>query len=308
MYGDCSYIGSGSFIVMGRSRTVHLEMTSGNANGINIASMPNSSIKGSVVPTIMLGGIRDLNEPIFDASCIYIMLGLNKTETPLAYIGESHSGFLSRQNNKDHKDRHDEWCDRILMFARHPNQMDATTLKYIEAKLFELVSDAGTFKLTNSNDLSVVKCSKKMTRSALSEANAIFEDIILYIPILGEPDVINSPPNYDVKHEIFELDNSNPKKGRVAGAKGQMIFIDGKYVVLKGSGSMNPTDSLSDSIVQKRKDLIATGVIKIDKNGNGIFQKDHVFGPSESAKIVRGASTSQWEWKSSKTGKNFQKP
>jgi len=293
---------------MGRSKTVHLEMTSGNANGINIASMPNSSIKGSVVPTIMIGEISGLKEPIFGASCIYIMLGQNMTETPLAYIGESHSGFLSRQKSPDHKGRHEEWCDRILMFARHPNQMDATTLKYIEAKLFERVSDAGTFKVTNSKQLSVEKCSKKMTRSAISEANAIFEDIILYIPILGEPDAINSPPNYDIKHEIFELDNSNPKKGRDPGAKGKMIFIDGKYVVLEGSGSMKPTVSLSDSLLQKRKDLIETGVIKIDEHGNGVFQKDHVFGPSESAKIVRGASTSQWEWKSTENGENFQKP
>ena len=279
-------------------------MPTGDWDGPRIASIPGRSIICAVVPAGQLEKAEKCADEL-GKSCVYVMLGRNLLGHPLAYVGESHEGLYNRQRQKDHGSRREEYCDRILAFYRQSPELDGTTLKYIESRIIEAIDAAGSATLENRKRVPSEDREKSMSRTAVGFAKRVIDDIEILVPILGEPSLLYKPPEIQKNSETYTLKNSIPYGNRKQGKDGKLVVSQGKYVVLEGSGSLEPSSSLPAHLKLMRDDLISTGVIKLDNDGkNGVFTKHHAFVvPSNSAKIVRGTSVSKGEWRTADGGR-----
>lgn len=268
-------------------RVIRMFLTDGNPTGLRTVEIMNMTILGTFFPRTQLDKFIARREAS-EKPGVYMLFGARDTDPQqkVLYVGEGDPvlpRIMSHARNKD-------FWNEAVVFSSKDDYLTKTQIKYLEAELYELANEAKRTELDNS---------QMPTRPNISEPERaavlqFLEAIKLLLLALGvevlKPRAINI--GVDVTERIFKLKMKN--------VVAQMVVIDNKYVVLKGSTAvLENRASIPDALVRLRQDLVDRGVV--ENKGAGVYtfvQNEPFNSPSYAAvAIVGGAANGRKLWK-----------
>jgi hypothetical protein len=182
------------------------------------------------------------------------------------------------------------WSESVVFISKDEN-LNKAHVKYLEAKLYEMVIAAKRYTITNSST---------PTCPAISESEqAVMTEFVSNLRIL-----INTlgykllEPLADEKERQKDLFFIKAARG----ANSKAVVTNEGVVVIEGSEIATSTvPSMSAAFINQRQKLINQGVIQ-KTNGKLVFTKDFLFSsPSTAAAVVMGRNANgRIEWKDKK--------
>lgn len=134
--------------------------------------------------------------------CIYILIGKDADDYPMAYIGES-KDFSDRE--KDHEIKKNFW-DKAMVFVSRADNIYQSEIDYLEHLAQKTASEAGGYKLDNSR----IEQEPGIQPTKKQEMNRFFKDIVFLTRIYGctifDPSDTTIPP----KDEPIPDEKSKP--------------------------------------------------------------------------------------------------
>lgn len=265
---------------MNKGKTIQIFLPDGNPRGVRIADVTRGTVKClSISRSNLEYGYK--REELINVG-IYFLVGISDDGKNQVYIGEAENCL---KRIKQHNQSKDFW-NVVLALVSKTGFFTKSHIKYLEWLCHKEAVEANRFILQNSSKPTKPHISESLEADLLKD----FEEIKLLVSTLGFPffDTIKKP----IKKNLLFC------KGRDAKAEGE--FIEDGLVVFSGSiCNKNLSKSSQNWLAKIRKQLIDSGVLKLDGNVYR-FTSDHIFSsPSAAAASVLARSANGWsEWKS----------
>ncbi|MEO0357120.1 MAG: GIY-YIG nuclease family protein [Pseudomonadota bacterium] len=222
------------------------------------------------------------------------------------YVGESEA--IGKRISQH--DLSKDWWDEAYFITTTSNLLHKAHIKYLEARLVEMVKSAGKVAVENGN----IPTKSRLSEAATSSMEEFLDILRIALGALGLDDLssgarennANVQVSGDVAKNLDEMKFylSTPKNG-VEGC----AFLDGSdFIVVAGSVARQAWSSKMTSHSSYRKiheRLLNSGTLKI-VNDLAVFQEDYALkSPSAAAAVMNGrASNGRIEWKT-KDGTTF---
>jgi hypothetical protein len=197
------------------------------------------------------------------------------------YVGE---GNDPRHRLDEHHASKDFW-NRLVLFTSVGNGLNKATIRYLEARLVELVANAGRAELDNGNAPAL----PPLSEADRADAEAFLADMLIIYQLLG----ISSFESLEKAAAGTRLHISGPD----ASADGAEVE-DGFMVFAGGLARAEAVDSTPHWARNLRETLIESGVLVADGGKSLRLTANHKFSsPSAAAATVLGRSangTEEW--------------
>ena len=273
------------------AKTIEIYLPTGDASKVSQARITTEAIKIVYVAKSEI----DNRKVDLDTIGCYILVGVDSTGEKMVYIGESENIFTRLQ---DHKKKKDFW-EGVYTIQNLGGTFDKAHLTYLEQLMIQKAIETDRFKVENGNGGKYTS----IPESKMNECLIYFETIKTLVKALGfyvfVPEVEKEQLSEEVRFYFKSKDNLWDAQG---------VFIDEKFIVLKGSiARAEPTKHKKESNELKFRDkLIDEGIID-EVNGVLVFAKDYAFNsPSTAADIVSLGSNSGWKVWKTKEGKTLE--
>ena len=225
---------------------------------------------------------------------IYILFGHNeKALSGLSvYIGEAE--VLTKRLAQHIQGK--EW-HRAIIFGSKDDNLTKSHIKYLENKMYKIISSSGMVEVENKNPPAV----PKLPESEKESVEEFLDNILLILGTLGYTQIIeqNNESNQSKDGPCFKVNAKN--------ISAKMKIIDSGFLVLKGSqirGRMK--DSFSDSKRKLREELLKLGIVE-QAEDDYVFRVDHLFSSSSAASgfILGRASSGKMDWINEKSNQTL---
>lgn len=265
------------------AKTIQIFLPDGEPRGIRIAEITTRIVQAVQVPRARLD--RIMARPELDHIGVYFLFGeAGERAKPLAYIGQTED--LRTRLKKHHADK-EFWTTAVLLVSK-TDSFTLAHIKYLEWHAIRQATEAGRYALENGNAGSKPWITEPMEADVLDA----FETGSTLLATLGFPlfDPVAGTPSGQDRRVYFCGGQGWQAKGRPT--------EDG-FVVFKASTVRGELSSAMQQFADnKRKALIAAGVLVVD-GGVFRFTEDYLFDtPSGAATVVQGRNSNGWmEWK-----------
>lgn len=273
------------------AKTIEIYLPTGDATKVSQARITTEAIKIIYVTKSEI----DNRKVDLDTIGCYILVGVDTSGDRMVYIGESENIYTRLQ---DHKKKKDFW-DGVYTIQNLGGTFDKAHLTYLEQLMIQKAIETDRFKVENGNGGKFTS----IPESKMNECLIYFETIKTLVKALGfyvfVPEVEKEQLSEEVRFYFKSKDSLWDAQG---------VFIDEKFIVLKGSiARAEPTKHKKESNELKFRDkLIDEGIID-EVNGVLLFVKDYAFNsPSTAADIVSLGSNSGWKVWKTKDGKTLE--
>lgn len=265
---------------------IRLFLAEGKPDGLRTVEISNRTIHGTIFPREKLKQFAERSEA--QKPAVYLLIGEdeNEPEQKVLYIGEG-DPVLPRLKN--HAKNKDFWTEAIV-FSSKDGYLTKTQIQYLEAELYALAKDALRVTLDNCQ----VPTRPNISEVEESEVVHFLDQLKLLLLALGrdflEPRVFSETEA--TTNEVFEL--------KIKGLTANMMIVDGKYVVRKGSQAVIENKPSCSVIWERlRQKLVMAGIMVSQGDGAYTFQKDAVFNSptAAAAAIVGGSANGRKLWK-----------
>jgi len=273
---------------------IRLFLVDGNPNGLRTVEISNMTIYTTIFPRTKLKDFLTRNESK-KPGC-YILLGndIENLDKKISYVGEGES-VETRLKSHSHGINQKDFWDEAIVFTSKDDYITKTQIQYLESKIHNLIDQAKTAELENSQKPSSPNLSEVDTAEMEHFLGAI-RKILSSVGInILEPNRIESSVKVAKEVNVYEFSVNN--------AKAKMKIEEDKYIVLQGSTAViENRPSAQPAIKKMRASLISSGVLEEDNNKNYyVFTDDYIFNsPSYAAAAVAGGSVNgrrNWKYK-----------
>lgn len=278
-------------------RTIQLFLVDGVPNGLIIASIHGWT--GSVLVATQATFDKLRARPEADRTGIYILFGPDPDDalSMRAYVGEADS--VKDRINQSAEER--TFWETAAIITTSDDALTKGHVRYLEARLIQIASDAGRVKLDNGQ-------TPKSDRRRLPEADranmeAFLSNLRVILPVVGL-DLLKPRPR------AVASGSSQPKSdGDVrfelrhkSDVQATAIEEDGEFIVLAGSEALKDAgySSNNNGWGELKKELIAQGVLTAAEGAKVYtFTRPYMFrSPSAASAVVLDRnSNGRREWK-----------
>lgn len=282
-------------------RSIRIFLVDGTTSGVRTAELGLSTIKALAIPRASLSAAS--KRPELEKTGVYVLLG-DDPDFPGAkkiYIGEGDT-ILTRLTSHDRAEEKDFW-DECVLFVSKDQNLTKAHVRYLEARLIQLATEAKRAKITNGTTPSA---SGRLPESDEVEMEEFISQARLLLGSLG--------------YNIFET-QAAPKLGNEPTSQKQLLVapdfyyagdrfsatcvVDtdaGHFLVKAGSTARKEeAGSLPPTYRSLRKQLIESGVLAERTPGVYTFSQDYPFSaPTAAAQVVSGTTVNgRSAWKTS---------
>lgn len=268
-------------------KSIRLFLIEGVPDGRWMCELSNWTGKAYKIPRTYIKQSFDREE--LTNTGVYFLFGKDDdSNIDQVYIGEAeniYNRLLQHLNEKD-------FWNECVVFISKDNNLNKAHVKYLENRMYIIAKESGRYVLTNSN----IPTLASLSESDTAEMEEFIENAKLLLSAVGHKVLENATGSSVNKHiSKFTIENSDLKAIGSPTSDGFVIYKSSKI-------SKTVTNSLTKSIINKRQNLIDTGII----NSDYIFTQDFLFSsPSIAAAIVVGYSINgRTAWKTI-TGKSL---
>jgi hypothetical protein len=285
-----------------RPFTLEVFVPSGDPDGVLVASMNNWLGKATIFPRGLIGEVKGRKE--FQQPGVYILIGSGRI-----YIGE---GDPVGPRLESHVRQKDFW-KKAIFFNSEAGRLNKAHVQHLESRLVQIAKEAGKAALENGN----IPIAPALSESEHAFAENFLNDILLILPLLGFHQLELGQEEDAIAQEDDQVDISTGSEGKRANLysslpKGMQFkmdwgnlnstleIVDGGVIVKKGSQTMEPIQASfeiqSPAYAGQRRQLVESGIIKIDEN-QAFFTEDQFFSSgSAAAAVVRGRTSNANRW------------
>jgi hypothetical protein len=252
--------------------TIKIFLTKGNPEAFRTAEISNWTGKAIAAPRTELKELLARDE--LDRPGVYILVGVDPESGKTAlYIGEAESVV---KRIKGHSEK-DFWNSAIVFVSKDENLTKAHG-KYIEGKLIEKAIKASHSVLINS-----VSSGSRLPESDSAEMDVFLDNIYQLLPILGINDFRTSQEKIATEKEQLYCN--------IKGLSAQGKRSPTGFIVFKGAQAVLKHRPSAKSVKNKREQLLASGILKLEGN-HLVFTKDFEFGsPSTASSVIIGGNS-----------------
>lgn len=262
---------------MGKTITTHL--LNGTPQGIRIVKISNSLCRLTIIPRIDLDIINKRKE--LTTQALYVLIGNNESQNPLAYIGETEN-FADRVKNHDYNKK---FWEVALVFDSRDGDLDKSGVLFLQYMAIKLATSTKQFQLSENKQQPK---QPNLSEHYESDMLEFFEDVKLLSTFAG--------------YKIFDQAEQTNKqlfflKYKNINATG--FYDENGFTVLKGSGVMQTE---VPSFLWKEKRLAMIQELTIKKDDINVLTSNKTFNsPSAASDFCAGSSTNGWDvWKNDK--------
>jgi hypothetical protein len=274
------------------AKTIQIFLPSGDPQGIRIAEITTRIVQVIEVPRSLLQNFMAMPES--NQVGLYFLFGESEDGSEhKVYIGQT--GDLRARLSNHHKNK-DFW-QRVLVLISKTNSLTQTHVVFLEWYCIQASRTAGRYTDENGNSGSKPFAPAPLEADCLE----IFETGQSLLATLGYPifDPVARSTASSQQDEIFYC--------TAAGTKGQGLYTEEGFVVLKGSiGRKKNVPSIIGTAGERiRERLLESGIMRA-QGEVVVFEKDHLFkSPSIAALALTGRTCNGWfDWKT-KDGKTL---
>ncbi|MBU1093339.1 MAG: GIY-YIG nuclease family protein [Firmicutes bacterium] len=265
------------------AKTIEIYLPTGDASKVSQARITTEAIR---IVYVAKSEINDRKTDLDNIGC-YILVGVDSSGNKMVYIGESENIYTRLQ---EHRKKKDFW-DGVYTIQNLSGTFDKAHLTYLEQLMIQKANETERFKVENSNGGKYTS----IPESKLNECLVYFETIKTLVKALGFYVFVPEIEKEQLETQIRFYFQSKDKLWDAQG-----VFVDEKFVVLKGSiARTQPVRSKLGSNQLKFKDRLMDEGVIIESEGYHIFAKDYAFNsPSLASDMVSLSSTNGWDkWK-----------
>lgn len=280
----------------GFGRMIQLFLVDGVPNGLIIASIHGWT--GSVVVASQATFDKLRARPEADRSGVYILFGPDPDDTlsMRAYIGEA--DYVKDRINQSAEER--AFWETAVIITTSDETLTKGDIRYLEARLIELASEAGRVKLDNGQSPKPDR--RPLPESGRANMEAFLANLRVILPVVGldllkpKPRAVSAPdrpakiapgPKFEIRYK--------------SNVQATAIEEDGEFVVLAGSQALKDAGYVgANTYGELKTELIAQGVLTTTDGASVYtFARPYVFrSPSAaSAVILDRNSNGRREWK-----------
>lgn len=236
--------------------TVYTKLLDKTLEGARIIDMGSTkSCECFVIPRDKVSEIAN-KQPHLKRYGFYILLGKDKKNRNVAYVGQTND-FTNRVN--DHKQKKDFW-DTALVFVSKSNEIYPSEALYLEYLGWKSATAAGNYIIDNSKDIN----EPPLSEDKQNEMELFFEDIQFLTRFFGCK-VFDKPEKEPEAEDCIEFCMSLPKYGMNATLN--FYKESHRYIIIAGSTILSQTwDSCSKGMQEFRKQIIDNKRLAL-KNG-----------------------------------------
>jgi len=192
----------------------------GDAGGLMCIELSNWSGLGFRIPRAQLAGA--INLEYVNTPGVYILLGSNEEDEPMAYVGKSEA-ILKRLN--DHAVKKDFWTEAIA-FVSKDGHLNAGHIGWLESTIYKLVASARRVKLENT----VVPTESTLSTAVRDGATEYLLNAAFLLTAMGK-NFLESTGDRVASQNTGTLFIRDYNRG--IDARG--ILVDHQFILLKGS-------------------------------------------------------------------------
>lgn len=269
-------------------RTIQIYLPTGDPRGIRIAQMANRVVQAMAFPHHRLAEATARRE--LGSVAVYFLVGRRQggEERPSVYIGEAEECAVRVRQH--HADQGKGWWEVVVAVFSTSASFTKSHVRMLEFQSIERAEAAGRYTVENGNS----GTRPHLTEPLQAEVAEVFETMELLLGTLGFPLFEPTPTS-----AVAPTSESMVFQYRGEGFDGRGRYVDGEFVVLKGSiARAKVTESARPWLPQRRESLEREGVIRKTDTG-WVFSADHTFpSPSAAASMIYGGSANGWAyWK-----------
>lgn len=266
-------------------KSIRLFLIEGVPDGRWMCELSNWTGKAYKIPRTYIKQSFDREE--LTNTGVYFLFGKDDdSNIDQVYIGEAENIYNRLLQHLSEKD----FWNECVVFISKDNNLNKAHVKYLENRMYIIAKESGRYVLTNSN----IPTLASLSESDTAEMEEFIENAKLLLSAVGHKVLENATGSSVNKHiSKFTIENSDLKAIGSPTSDGFVIYKSSKI-------SKTFTNSLTKSIINKRQNLIDTGII----NSDYIFTQDFLFSsPSIAAAIVVGYSINgRTAWKTTTKG------
>ncbi|MBE5995107.1 MAG: GIY-YIG nuclease family protein [Paenibacillaceae bacterium] len=264
-------------------KSIRLFLIEGVPDGRWMCELSNWTGKAYKIPRTYIKQSFDREE--LTNTGVYFLFGKDDdSNIDQVYIGEAENIYNRLLQHLSEKD----FWNECVVFISKDNNLNKAHVKYLENRMYIIAKESGRYVLINSNIPTLASLSELDT----AEMEEFIENAKLLLSAVGHK-VLESATGSSVNKNIskFTIENSDLKAIGSPTSDGFVIYKSSKI-------SKTVTNSLTKSTINKRQNLIDSGII----NSDYIFTQDFLFSsPSIAAAIVVGYSINgRTAWKTTK--------
>ncbi len=262
-------------------RTITIFLVNGNPNGIKMLELSNRTIKAYVLPRIILGEAKKLQE--LNQPALYLLFDKENTK---AYIGESENCY---ERIKNHDQSKDFWETAVAFIAKDKS-LEKGDIKYLESLAVETSKNANRMETINKT----IPPRNNLHPFKVSTVNEFFEDVVLLTSTLGHPvfDKVQTEGINDADLWYCKAKNTNAKG--IYTEQGFTVLAESiiNAFVVPSFGKNFPKEA-----AERESKLSASGFRKTEQTYE--LTKDLTFGSvSRAAGFCTGRASNGWlAWK-----------
>ena len=264
-------------------KSIRLFLIEGVPDGRWICELSNWTGKAYKIPRTYIKQSFDREE--LTNTGVYFLFGKDDdSNIDQVYIGEAENIYNRLLQHLSEKD----FWNECVVFISKDNNLNKAHVKYLENRMYIIAKESGRYVIANSN----IPTLASLSESDTAEMEEFIENAKLLLSAVGHK-VLENATGSTVNKNIskFTIENSDLKAIGSPTSDGFVIYKSSKI-------SKTVTNSLTNSIINKRQNLLDTGII----NSDYIFTQDFLFSsPSIAAAIVVGYSINgRTAWKTPK--------
>jgi hypothetical protein len=263
--------------------TIRIFLADGLAEGVRIVTKSNWTGSAVVCSRAQYPQVRA--RPEFVSPGVYVLSGPGDDGVlPRVYVGE---GEVPRKRLDKHLADSDFWTELVL-FVSFDESLNKAHLRYLEASLIGLASEAKRANLANQTAPSL----PPLSEADRADAEGFLDEMLVIYPLLDVRAFELASAAASISSELF-------LKGSGAEARGRETTSG--FLVLAGArGRTTTVPSLAASpvVLRLREQLQANGIL-VETNGQLSLTQDYEFSaPSTAAAVLMGRTADgRKEWK-----------
>jgi hypothetical protein len=293
---------------MSQGRSIRLFLVDGSPTGLLTAEIMNWTGHVLTGPRSLMKEI--VGRPECARTGIYFLVGPDPENSllPLIYIGESDdvARRLTQHNRPEEQGGKDFW-ERVCLITSKDQNLTKAHVKYLEAQLIKVATDAGRCQLVNGTSHAYAG----LPESDRADMAFFVEQIRTVLPVLGL-DILrelqkSSMSEAAVTQEAVSRSPYFVLKRPQLGITARGQEIDGEFVVLKGSLASFKWGNTEGSYGNLFRQLVDKGVLVSNGGGHRQFSDDYAFSsPSAAAAVISGRNANgRTAWKVEETGQSY---
>ena len=278
-------------------RTIQLFLVDGSPGGLMIATLHGWTGSVLVSSQSTFGALTARRE--VDRTGIYILYGPDPTD-PMkmrAYVGEADSVKSRIAQSANER----AFWETAVVVTTSDDALTKGHVRYLEARLIEIASEAGRVLLDNAQEPSPDK--RRLPEADRANMEAFIANLRTVLPIVGL-DLLKPGPAAVAVQPAPADDEFGPATVEFeirhkSGVTAHAIEQGGEFFVLVGSEALNPTSYAQNSYGKLKQELVEDGVLIASGPDRYRFARPYPFkSPSAAAAIVLGRnSNGRVEWK-----------